>query len=259
MDDLEILTAAELRPGASRARHGFFTRRGGVSEGLYATLNCGAGSGDAPDAVAENKARVAAVMGAAPDRLLCLRQAHTARAVAVSGPWQGAAPEADAMVTDAPGLALGVLSADCAPVLLHDYDAGVIGAAHAGWRGALDGVLDAALEAMEDLGAERGRITAAIGPCISQAHYEVGEEFLEAFTVDDPEAQRFFSGGPNGRPMFDLPGWCLRRLREAGVSEAGWIGRCTCADEGRFFSNRRALHRGEADYGRLISAIMLEG
>ncbi|MGM0585937.1 MAG: peptidoglycan editing factor PgeF [Pseudomonadota bacterium] len=258
MSEPEILTAPELARG-NGARHAFFSRRGGVSEGVWAGLNCGAGSQDAPEAVAENKARAAAAMGVAPERMLFLHQVHSARAVPVSGPWRD--PEdrrADAMVTAEPGLALAVLTADCAPVLLMDPQARVIGAAHAGWRGALDGVLEATLEAMQTLGAEPGRLRAAIGPCISQAAYEVGEEFLEDFTIDDPEAAMHFAGGPNGRPMFDLPAYCLRRLRAAGVADAGWIGRCTYGDEDRFYSNRRALHRGEPDYGRLVSAIALD-
>jgi YfiH family protein len=255
MSELEILTAPELHG----VRHGFFSRAGGVSEGVWAGLNCGAGSKDDPEAVAENKRRAAAAMGAAPDRMLFLHQVHSARALAVSGPWEaGASREADALVTDAPGLALAVLTADCAPVLLHDPEAGVIGAAHAGWRGALGGVLEATLEAMEELGAARWRLRAAIGPCISQAAYEVGWELFDDFTLDDPEAQRFFAEGPNGRPMFDLPGYCLRRLRTAGVENAAWIGRCTYGDASRFHSNRRALHRGEEDYGRLVSAIVRE-
>lgn len=238
--------------------HGFFTRQGGVSGGIWAGLNCGAGSKDDAEAVAENKARVAAAMGVAPERLLFLHQVHSDRVLTVEGPWgRDAAREADGLVTAEPGLALAALAADCMPVLFHDPQAGVIAAAHAGWRGALGGVLEATLDAMEGLGADRGRVRAAIGPCISQAAYEVGPEFLDDFTMDDPEATRFFSGGPNGRPMFDLPGYGLRRLREAGVGEAEWLGHCTYRDEARFFSNRRAVHRKEGDYGRLCSAIAL--
>ena len=261
MHGIETLTAAEL----GGARHGFFTRRGGASGGIYGGtpeggLNAGAGSDDEPGAVAENKARIARAMGVAPERLLFLHQVHSDRALAVSGPWaEDADRRADAMVAAEPGLALAVLSADCAPVLFHDPQARVVGAAHAGWRGALGGVLEATLEAMERLGAARSRIRAAIGPCISQAAYEVGPEFFETFTLDDPEAERFFAGGPNGRPMFDLPGYALRRLREAGVAEAAWTGHCTYRDEARFYSNRRAVHRAEGDYGRLASVIVLEG
>ncbi|MEM6441130.1 MAG: peptidoglycan editing factor PgeF [Pseudomonadota bacterium] len=240
-------------------RHGFFTRAGGVSDGVYASLNCGIGSSDDRDKVLENRARAAAEMGVAADRLLFVRQVHSAKAVPVEGPWEGAPPEADAMVTATRGLALAALAADCVPALFHDPEAQVIGAAHAGWRGALAGVLEATLEAMEALGADRGRVRVALGPCISQAAYEVGPEFFEAFASDDPEAARFFADGPNGRPMFDLPGYALRRLRTAGVGEAGWIGLCTYGDAARFFSHRRMTHRGEAGYGRLASAIVLEG
>ncbi len=255
MSDLELLRA----PGLA-ARHGFFTRRGGASEGLHASLNCGAGSADDPARVAENKRRAAEALGVVPDRMLFLHQVHSARALTVTGPWAADADrEADALVTAEPGLALAALAADCAPVLFHDPEARVIGAAHAGWKGALGGVLEAALDAMEGLGASRTRIRAAIGPCISQRAYEVGPEFFETFTMDDPDAQRFFSGGPQGRPMFDLPGYCLRRLRDAGVADAAWTGHCTYSDEARFFSNRRKTHRAEADYGRLVSAIALAG
>jgi len=246
---VEALTA----PALKGVRHAFFTRRGGVSSGVWESLNCGPGSDDDPAAVAENRRRVAEAMGAP---LVTLRQVHSAEAV-VAEAWE-TGPRADAVVTDRPGLALCVLSADCVPVLFHDPEARVIGAAHAGWRGALGGVLEAALGAMEGLGARRDRVRAALGPCIGQAHYEVGDEFLEDFMAEDPEAGRFFAGGPNGRPMFDLPGWCLARLRAACV-EAEWIGRCTYADPGRFHSHRRMRHEGGSDYGRLASAIVLEG
>lgn len=247
-------------PVLEGVRHGFFTREGGVSGGIYAGLNLGAGSKDDPAAVAENKARLAAAIDAAPERVLYLHQVHSDRALTVSGPWaEDADRKADAMVTATPGLALAVLSADCAPILLADPEAGVIGAAHSGWKGALGGVAESVVAAMEGLGADRTRIRAAVGPCISQAAYEVGPEFLEDFTLDDPDAARFFSGGPNGRPMFDLPGYVLRRLRGAGVAEAEWTRHCTYGDEARFFSNRRAHHRREGDYGRLASVIMLEG
>ena len=247
---MEILTAGALRG----LRHGFFTRAGGVSGGVWASLNCGPGSDDDPAAVAENLRRVAEAMDVS--RVARVRQVHSARAVAAED-WE-TPPEADAVVTDRPGLALGVLTADCAPVLLADRGAGVVGAAHAGWRGALGGVLAAAVAAMERLGADRARTVAAVGPCISQAHYEVGPEFLDAFLAEDPEAHRFFAGGPNGRPMFDLPGWCLARLRGMGLS-AEWIGRCTYADPDRFHSHRRMRHAGEADYGRLASVVVCAG
>ena len=250
---LEILTS-ELLPGG---RHGFFTRRGGASSGVYAGLNCGPGSSDQREAVALNRARVAAALGVVPARLLSLHQVHSAEVV-VAGPEGWAErPRADAAVTAAPGVALGVLTADCAPVLFADAEAGVVGAAHAGWRGALDGVLGATVAAMAGLGAERGRIRAAVGPTISQRAYEVGPEFLDRFREEEAGYERFFAPGGGDRLRFDLPGFVLARLREAGVGEAGWIGACTYSEPGRFFSYRRATHAGEADYGRLISAIRI--
>lgn len=250
---LEILTSDLL----SGARHGFFTRRGGASSGVYEGLNCGPGSRDQAEAVALNRARAAAAMQVAPDRLLSLRQVHSARAVVAPPEVWAAAPEADAIVTDRPGMALGVLTADCAPVLFHDPVAGVIGAAHAGWRGALEGVLEATIAAMEGLGASAGRIRAAVGPTISQRAYEVGQDLLDAFAVEDRAYLRHFANGAEGRYQFDLPGFVLARLRTAGVEEAGWIGACTYSDPARFFSYRRSTHAGEADYGRLISIITL--
>lgn len=246
-----------LRSDLLSARHGFFTRRGGASSGVYHGLNCGPGSGDQSEAVRVNRTRVAEALGVQFDRLPSLRQVHSATVV-VAGPdgW-AERPEADGVVTNRPGIALSVLTADCAPVLLHDPQAGVIGAAHAGWRGARDGVLEATLEAMERLGAEAGRIRAAVGPAISQRNYEVGPEMLEGFVVEDAAAARHFINGAGDRYRFDLPGYVLARLRAAGVSEAGWIGACTYADPERFFSFRRTTHAGEADYGRLISAIVL--
>lgn len=240
--------------------HGFFTRVGGVSSGVFDGLNCGPGSSDMAGAVAINRARVAEHMGVAADALLTVHQVHSADVVVVTGPMSNPMsdrPRADAMVTATPGLALGVLTADCQPVLFHDPRAGVIGAAHAGWRGALDGVLEATLDAMETLGAHRADITAVIGPCISQAAYEVGPEFLDTFMAEDPAFSRFFANGPAGRPMFDLPAFGLHRLRSAGIGHAEWTRHCTYDDEARFFSYRRTCHRQEADYGRLISVIRL--
>ncbi len=251
MTTLEIITADILKG----APHGFFTRRGGVSGGIYAGLNCGPGSRDDADAVARNRALVAAHLGVAEDRLLSLHQVHSARALAFDAPWTGERLQADAAVTAAPGLAVGALAADCAPVLLADVQAGVVGAAHAGWRGALEGVLDATVETMVAQGARRDRIAAAVGPCISQRAYEVGPEFVERFIDDDPEHGRYFAGGAGDRAMFDLPGLCLGRLRAAGVETCAWTGHCTYADPARFFSYRRATHAGEADYGRMLSAI----
>jgi hypothetical protein len=247
---LEIITARALLP----IRHGFFTRKGGASSGVFEGLNCGTGSTDQSDMVRINRERTAEAMGVPPDRLVTLHQVHSAEAVALTGPPE-APIRADAMVTATPGLALAVLTADCQPVLFADAAAGVVGAAHAGWKGALDGVLEATLAAMEGLGAERGRTVAVIGPTISQAAYEVGPEFVERFLDADPENARFFAGGRGDRALFDLPAYGLHRLRSAGVGEALWTRHCTYGDPGRFFSYRRSVHQREADYGRLISAI----
>ena len=235
--------------------HGFFTREGGVSGGLYAALNGGQGSADDADAVASNRELIRAHLGA--DALVSVHQVHSPDAVSVTGDWDGERPKADAMVTDKRGMALGVLTADCTPVLFADRAAGVVGAAHAGWKGALDGVLEATLDRMEALGADRSNTVAAIGPVISQRAYEVGPEFVERFLDEDPDWARFFAQGQGDRAMFDLPGFCLQRLREAGIGETAWTGHCTYSDELRFFSYRRACHRGEPDYGRLVAAIML--
>jgi polyphenol oxidase len=248
---MQPITADVLRG----VTHGFFTREGGVSGGIYASLNGGPGSGDDAAAVAGNRGRIAGWLGA--KHLVSLHQVHSADVVRVTGPWEGDRPRADAMVTDRPGLALGVLTADCAPVLLADIQAGVVGAAHAGWKGALGGVLEATVEAMEGLGAERDRVVAAIGPVISQRAYEVGPEFVECFLDEDQENGRHFAGGQADRAMFDLPGFCLARLRAAGVGIAAWTGHCTYSDPRRFFSYRRACHAGEPDYGRLVAAIAL--
>lgn len=249
---LEILTSDRLSP----LRHGFFTRRGGASSGIFEGLNCGPGSSDQAEAVALNRRRVAEALEVAPEDLVALHQVHSARVIEVTGPMEGR-PQADAMVTATPGLALTILTADCQPVLFADHAAGVIGAAHAGWRGALDGVLEATVEAMEALGARRDRIVAVIGPAISQQAYEVGPELMASFVADDPGNVRFFAPGKDGRYHFDLPGHGLDRLRRAGVGRAEWTGHCTYSDPRRFFSYRRSVHRGEADYGRLLSAIRL--
>ena len=248
---LEILTSDALT-----CRHGFFTRKGGASSGIFAGLNCGTGSSDQAEIVAINRARVAEAMGVGAEALVTVHQVHSARAIPVAAPLIPR-PEADAMVTATPGLLLAVLTADCQPVLFHDPKAGVIGAAHAGWRGTVDGVLEATLDAMEDLGARRGDISAAIGPTISQAAYEVGPEFLDRLRDEDPESLRYFANGTGDRMLFDLPGYGLHRLRKAGVGHAEWIGHCTYRDAARFYSYRRTTHAGEADYGRLISTIRL--
>lgn len=247
------------------ALHGFFTRKGGVSSGIYASLNCGFGAKDDPsEAVAENRRRAEAALGAAAGRLVTVHQTHSADVVIAREPWTPAdAPKADAVATDRPGIMLGVLSADCAPILLEDVEAGVIGAAHAGWRGAFDGVAEATVAAMEGLGAVRERIRAAIGPCIGPEAYEVGPEFVARFTGSEPADARFFgppaseAAAAAGKARFDLPAYARHRLAQAGVGQAEWIGRCTFAEEAFFFSNRRATHRREGDYGRLLSAIML--
>ncbi|NDW47983.1 peptidoglycan editing factor PgeF [Ruegeria sp. PrR005] len=249
---LEILTADSL----SFVRHGFFTRRGGASSGVFSGLNCGTGSSDQTDVVALNRARVADAMGLNGTPLQAVHQVHSNTVVTVTEPLQEKL-RADAMVTNVPGLALSVLTADCQPVLFADRDAGVVGAAHAGWRGTLDGVLEATLDAMEDLGAERGNVVAVIGPSISQRAYEVGPEFFETFFDEDAENARFFANGPGDRMMFDLPAYGLSRLRDAGVGEAEWTRHCTYSDADRFYSYRRSTHAGEADYGRLISVIRL--
>ncbi len=249
---LEALTDEALSP----LTHGFFTRKGGASSGIFQGLNCGQGSSDQAEAVAINRDRVAAHLGLATDRLLGVHQVHSADVVAVTAPW-ARGPRGDAMVTDRPGLALSILTADCQPVLFADAEAGVIGAAHAGWRGALAGILEATVAAMERLGARAGRISAVIGPTISQRAYEVGPEFMETVLAADPAYDRFFAGGHGDRVQFDLPSFGLDRLRAAGVGQARWTGHCTYSDAERFYSYRRSVHHHEADYGRLIAAIRL--
>ncbi|MEL7467723.1 MAG: peptidoglycan editing factor PgeF [Pseudomonadota bacterium] len=234
--------------------HGFFTREGGVSEGIYSGLNGGQGSKDAPEAVAENRRRITDHLGAA--HLASVNQVHSPDCIVVDGPLEER-PRADAMVSNTPGIAIAVLTADCTPVLFADREAGVIGAAHAGWKGAIGGVLETTLDTMITLGADRARIEAAIGPVISQRAYEVGPEFVERFLDEDPDNARFFAGGQGDRAMFDLPGYCRERLRAAGIDRAEWIGHCTYSDEKRFYSYRRSCHRSEPDYGRLVSAIRL--
>jgi YfiH family protein len=231
--------------------HGFFTRAGGASSGIFAGLNCGTGSSDQASIVATNRARVARAMGGP---LHGVHQVHSAEVAILEDPPREPAPRADALLTDRPGAVLTVLSADCQPVLF--YAPGLVAAAHAGWKGALAGVLEATVEAMVAHGAVRSEIRAAIGPCISQRVYEVGQDFLDRFEAEDPDALAHFANGRDGRYQFDLPGYGLRRLRAAGV-EAEWTGHCTYSDPARFYSYRRATHAGEADYGRLISAIRL--
>jgi YfiH family protein len=255
-----VLKAPELA-GLDGIGHGFFTRNGGVSEGIYASLNCGFGSDDAPDKVAENRRRAAAVLDLAPAALVTPYQVHGVHALEVTRPWQpGSAPKADAVVTSRTGLALGILTADCAPVLLADPAAGVIGAAHAGWRGALAGIVEATVAAMVALGAGRGRIKAAIGPCIGRDSYEVGPEFPAPFLERAAENRAFFA--PAQRPghfLFDLGGYVGRDLEQAGIGTVGTIAFDSCADESLLFSYRRATLRGEPDFGRGLSAITRTG
>ncbi len=240
-------------------RHAFFTREGGVSQGLYASLNGGVGSDDARANVTENRARMAAALDVAPDAFVTAYQIHSADVVVADTPWSpDARPRADAIVTRTPGLAIGVSTADCGPVLLADAQARVIGAAHAGWRGALAGVTDATIAAMERLGADRVHIAAAIGPTIRQPNYEVGPDLIDAFLADDPANDRFFQSSTRpGHALFDLPGYIAARLARAGIGSIEDLGVCNYAEPQRFFSFRRATHRGEPDYGRHVNAIAL--
>lgn len=238
--------------------HAFFTRRGGVSRGLYASLNVGLGSGDDPEAVRENRRRAAEALGARPEALATCYQVHSAVVRLATSSWGSGRSEGDAVVTACEGLVCGALAADCAPVLIADGTARIVAAIHAGWRGALAGVVEAAVSAMVERGGAPGRMVAAVGPCIAQESYEVGADFMAQFVVQDGGHRRFFApgAGPDKR-QFDLPGFVLSRLAAAGIGASEWIGRDTCAEEDDFFSNRRALHRGEPDYGRLLSAITL--
>ncbi|MCU0819257.1 MAG: peptidoglycan editing factor PgeF [Beijerinckiaceae bacterium] len=239
-------------------RHAFFTRHGGVSQGLYAGLNGGIGSNDDPALVAENRRRMAAWLGVEPTHFLSLYQVHSPDVLHVTGPWSGDRPKADGMVTATPGLAMAVGSADCGPILFADPQAKIVGACHSGWKGAIGGVLESTINAMERLGAHRSRIAVALGPMLSQQNYEVGPEFRETFLKHDPANADFFRSGPREtHPHFNLPGYIARRLAKAGVAEIDDCGLCTYADEDRFYSYRRMTHRGEKDYGRLLAAIRL--
>ncbi len=255
-----IISTAVLEAAAG-VRHGFFTRRGGVSRAPYNSLNCGLGSADDPGCVATNRARAAERLGFAGAPLMTARQVHSARCVIVEQNWPGGAPpEADALVTRTPGLVLGVLSADCAPVLLADPAARVIAAAHAGWRGAKSGIIEAALATMVALGARPAHVIAAVGPCIQQASYEVGFEFRAAFTTDEPETDALFR--PSAREahfMFDLAGYVHRRLAALDLAAIEVLPFDTAAEADQFFSYRRTTLNGGGDYGRGLSAIALEG
>jgi hypothetical protein len=257
MSGLMVLSSPLLAAQAG-VRHGFFTRKGGASQGVYAGLNAGPGSNDDAEAVAENRRRAAAFLGVEASALLTAYQIHSAAARAVEAPWTVGPQEGDALVTMTRGLAVGALAADCAPVLIVDARARVVAAVHAGWKGALAGVIDAAVQAMTALGAAPARMAAAVGPCIGPKSYEVGLEFLERFMAGAPGAERFFRAGDAAdKRFFDLPAFVLSRLDEAGVGRSEWIGRDTYAEADLFYSNRRALHRGEGDYGRLLSAVSL--
>jgi polyphenol oxidase len=238
--------------------HAFFTREGGVSSGLYAALNGGLGSNDERPSVVENRLRMATHMGVLPERFLSVWQVHSADVVVVEGPWEGDRPKADALVTATPNLAISVATADCGSVLFADSQAGVIAAAHAGWQGAFHGVLEATITAMENLGAKRSQMTVAIGPMLSQKNYEVGPEFIARFHAQDAANVQFFIASQKpGHAMFDLPAYNRTRLQKAGVGHIDDVALCTYDDEQRFYSYRRATHRKEPDYGRLISAIVL--
>jgi len=250
---VEVIRAAMLEG----IPHGFLGRHGGVSQGICAGLNVGLGSGDDREAIAENRRR--AVAAVAPGaRLVTVHQVHSPEAVYADAPWpDDARPRADAIVTDRPGLALGILTADCTPVLLADREAGVVAAAHAGWKGAFGGVIESALALMETRGADRARVAAAVGPVIARKSYEVDEAFLRRFAEADPDNDRFFTPGRPGHHQFDLEAYVLARLAASGVNRAEALGLDTYSDPDRFFSYRRATHRGEPDYGRQISLIAL--
>jgi hypothetical protein len=239
-------------------RHGFFTREGGVSTGLYEGLNTGVGSNDDPAAVAENRRRIAEHLGGNPDDLAACYQIHSAVARVAEAGWKGERPEGDATLTATPGVICAVLTADCAPILLADPEAGIVGAAHAGWKGALDGIVQSTVTAMQTLGAEPHRMVAVVGPCIAQESYEVGADFQDRFDRQAPGSARFFApGAAVDNRLFDLPAFVLWRLEQAGVGDAAWTGDDTRTDAARFYSNRRAYLNGEADFGRLMSAISL--
>lgn len=253
-----FIEAPELSSHAA-IRHAFFTRLGGTSEGIYASLNGGLGSDDRPENVARNRALMADTIGVGHDRLVSLYQVHSPEVVTVEAPFAPShRPKADGMVTCVPGLALGIATADCGPILFADPENRVVGAAHAGWKGALTGVIGATVAAMERLGAARSSIVAVLGPTISRASYEVGPDFITRFRAEAPGMERFLGEGQRpGHAQFDLPGFILSRLQEEGIAGASALNFCTYADAERFYSFRRATHRGEPNYGRLISAIAL--
>ena len=257
---IQPISHALLEDPSGRVRHGFFGRAGGVSNGLYRSLNCGYGSDDDPEAVTENRVRATAACGVPSSALCSAYQVHSAEALAVTAPWpRDEAPRVDAMATATPGLALAILTADCVPVLLADREAGVIGAAHAGWRGALNGVLEAAVEAMLSLGARAREVKAVIGPAIGATSYEVGPEFPALFLARNPQDEDLFvSAKQDGHVLFDITGYVARRLHGLGLGAVAATGGDTCAEADRFFSYRRSVHRNEPDYGRNISIVALD-
>ncbi len=258
-----MLQASSLQAASLSAitgvRHAFFTRDGGVSEGIYASLNGGSGSNDEPVCVAENRARMAASLGVPVDNLLSPYQTHSADVAIITEPWAPPQrPRADALVTTRPDIAIAVTTADCGPILLADASACVVGAAHAGWRGAANGVVEATIVAMEQCGATRERIVAAMGPMIRQSSYEVGPEFVCAFESQDAGNERFFAPASRaGHALFDLASYIATRLAAAGIRHVEDLGQCTYSNPARFFSYRRSIHRGEPDYGRHVNAIAL--
>jgi hypothetical protein len=257
--DLDIpVVRSALLDALPGVRHGFFGRRGGVSTGIYESLNAGPGSSDDPEAVSQNRARIAGALKVAPDHLISLHQIHSADAVIADGPLIGERPRADGVATRKPGLAVAALAADCAPVLLADPTTRTVAAAHAGWKGALAGVLERTITTMERLGAQRRRIVAAIGPCIAQRSYEVGPEFEARFLADAAQNARFFIPGAGDRRQFDLKAFCAARLRTAGVSAVDMLPDDTFTGDAAWFSHRRSVKRGEPDYGRNLSAIVLD-
>lgn len=249
--------APALKRFAMHVRHGFFGSQGGVSTGIYRSLNCGLGSRDELSKVIENRRRVALALGGASDRLVTLRQVHSARAEIIDRPWDGLPPESDAIVTNRPNLVLGVLAADCAPILLLDPHASVIGAVHAGWKGAVGGVIESAIEAMMSLGADPGRISAGVGACLSQESFEVGPDLVDAVLDASPWADGLFEPGAGDRSQFDLKRYCLGRLARLGVAQMDALADDTLSAPDAYFSYRRAVKAGEPDCGRNISAIML--
>lgn len=254
---LPSIEAPALTKGKG-VRHAFFTREGGVSGGLYQSLNCGFGSDDDRTNVAENRRRICGAFDLPASALITGYQVHGTSVATVDDTWlPEEAPKVDGLVTRKPGITLGILTADCAPVLFADADIGVIGACHAGWRGALDGIIDATVAAMESLGAERSRISASIGPCITQDSYQVGADFRDRFLAADTTNDRYFKPDDEGRYRFDLPGYVQGRLKLSNIADSGWVGLDTCSEDQRFFSYRRSTHKGEADFGRGLSAIVL--